>query len=105
MSTELLLCATGSRLDETTVTRPSASDITQKHPAPRFTFTTDRRGWWDPMMKETEMAHIAFACASKIRVSWTCNHAARPLADDFLAVPHRQFDKMGDCSRQNLKGG
>ena len=33
------------------------------------------------------MAHIAFACPSKIRVSWTCNHAA-----------------MGDCSRQNLKG-
>jgi len=32
------------------------------------------------------MAHIAFACPSKIRISWTGNHAA-----------------IGDC-RQNLKG-
>jgi hypothetical protein len=51
------------------------------------------------------MAHIAFACPSKNRISWTCNHAASPLADEFLPVPQRQFDKMGDCSRQNLKGG
>jgi len=34
---------------ETTVTH---GDITQKHPAPRFTFTTDHRGRWGPMMKE-----------------------------------------------------
>jgi hypothetical protein len=53
---------------------------------------------------ETEMVHIAFACPSKIRVYRTCNHAASPLADGFVPVPQRQFDKMGDCSRQNLKG-
>jgi len=38
-----------ARHAETTVTR---GDITQKHPAPRFTFTTDHRGRWDRMIKE-----------------------------------------------------
>jgi uncharacterized protein YjiS (DUF1127 family) len=50
---------------ETTVTR---GDVTQKLPAPRFTFTTDPSWPVGPNDEgETEMAHIAFTCPSEIR--------------------------------------
>jgi uncharacterized protein YjiS (DUF1127 family) len=49
---------------ETTVTR---GDVTQKHPAPRFTFTTDPSWPVEPNDEgQTEMAHIVFTCSSKI---------------------------------------
>jgi uncharacterized protein YjiS (DUF1127 family) len=42
------------------------SDIAQKHHAPKFIFTIDRRGQWNRNDGEAEMAKVAFTCSSKI---------------------------------------
>ena len=64
-----------------------------------------RRSWPVGPNDETEMARIAFACPSKIRVSWHATMRRAPWPMTSCRCHKRQFDKMGDCSLQNLKGG